>query len=194
MNRHKRARSTAQTQVRKGRTEQQNRARAQQTAVARRLAKEARPLVHLREGACCPSPSRGRACRCSRCCTTGTSRSTPSSSASARARQASRPLRAAAARAARTLRRRAGRRAMPTARAARGPCDAAYGPAWTFMSAYCMTSSRSSQAGLPSAAAAALSQNSEMGKDATTSNSRRQPDPPSTDSSLTDLVLERRAE
>ncbi|KAJ1631701.1 hypothetical protein T492DRAFT_993847 [Pavlovales sp. CCMP2436] len=86
MNRHTRACGTAQTQVRKGRTEQQNRARAQQTAVARRLAKEVRPLVHLREGACCPSPSRGRAYRYSRCCTTGTSCSTPSSSASARAR------------------------------------------------------------------------------------------------------------
>ncbi|KAJ1629625.1 hypothetical protein T492DRAFT_112192 [Pavlovales sp. CCMP2436] len=51
MNRHTRACGTAQTHVRKGRTEQQNRARTQQTAVARRLAKEARPLVHLREGA-----------------------------------------------------------------------------------------------------------------------------------------------
>ncbi|KAJ1622464.1 hypothetical protein T492DRAFT_1149095 [Pavlovales sp. CCMP2436] len=51
MKRHKRVCGTAQTQQRKVLTEQQNGVRARRTAEARRLANEAQPLVHLREGA-----------------------------------------------------------------------------------------------------------------------------------------------
>jgi hypothetical protein len=51
MNRHKLVCGTARTQVRLSRTEAQNAARAERTKEARRRAKEAQPVVHLREGA-----------------------------------------------------------------------------------------------------------------------------------------------